>query len=222
MNLTWGTGCWQDNPATLQTFACDSNDGSASFTVSFAPDRNLDDFDELYAVLDLQSDSPELPDWWQLTDPGGCRQGALSTSADFTAAPGGCADPWQGQIPGYYTLWRTASFPGLGWPAVTPNRAQFRVLYGTYPAVPLVMGTEYYGFTATITYQETVGAGACAGCSTPVTLVLNAVTLRSRVPNLLTNPLDNMCLRWQAGGATPCDATPARNTTWGQLKSLYR
>ena len=86
-NLTWGTGCWQDNPATLNTFACDSNDGSVSFTVSFATDTELPGFSLFQAELDLQSDSPDLPDWWQLTDSGGCRQGSLSISTDVAAPP---------------------------------------------------------------------------------------------------------------------------------------
>jgi hypothetical protein len=222
-NLTWGTGCWRENPATLHSFACDSNGGSASFTVSFAPDRNLDNFNSFYAVLNLQSDSPNMPDWWQLTHLGGCRDGALSTSAEFAAVPGGCADPWQGQIPSYSITWRTALFPGVGYGDIpAPNRAQFRVSYGTAPPLPLVIGAEYYGFRATINYQKTVGADACGGCRTPVILVLNEVTLVARVPNVLTGPLDNMCLHWQAAGATPCNATPVRNRTWGQLKSLYR
>ena len=219
-NLTWGTGCWRDNPATLSTFACDSNDGSVSFTVSFAPDKNLLNFGAIDAWLYLQSDSPELPDWWQLTDPGGCRQGSLSTSADVTATPGGCADPWPGKpISFQYVSWRTAAFP----PSQPANRAQLRVYYAIDgPGVALPSGVEYYGFTVTINFAKTVGAGACGGCSTPVTIVLNPMTLWARVPNTLSYPLDNQCLRWQAGGGTPCSATPTRSSTWGQIKGLYR
>ena len=222
-NLTWGTGCWRDNPATLETFACDSNDASVSFTVSAAPNKGLLDFYEIEAWLDIQSDSSELPDWWQLTDPGGCRQGSLSTSADITATPGGCADPWQGHpITFQGANWMTAAFPD-GLPSVPANRAQLRVYYGIPgPGVTLPSGVEYYGFTVTINFVKTVGAEACGGCSTPVTIVLNQVILWSQLRHNLTTPLDNQCLRWQAGGATPCSATPARSGTWGQLKSLYR
>ena len=224
INLTWGTGCWRDNPTALSTFACDSNDGNVSFTVSFAPDEDLVAFDAIRAWLDLQSDSPELPDWWQLTDPGGCRQGSLSTSADFAATPGGCADPWPGQPINYQNVsWRTAAFPSP-LPSMPANRAQLYIAYAIKAsgAVTLQRGVEYYGFTVTINFAKTVGAGACGGCSTPVTIVLNTVTLRATILDTLANPINNQCLRWQAGGVTPCSATPTRSSTWGQIKSLYR
>ena len=221
-NLTWGTGCWRDNPATLSTFACDSNDGSVSFTVSFATDTELPGFSLFQAELDLQSDSPDLPDWWQLTDSGGCRQGSLSISTDVAAPPGGCADPFAGrQITYEYHHWFTAAFPDPlpGYPA---NRAKLGVEYGVEPpAGTLQRGIECEGATVTISFAKTVGAGACGGCSTPVTIVLNKVDLWGTGHKILTNPIDNQCLRWQAGGVTPCSATPARSSTWGMLESLY-
>jgi len=222
-NLTWGTGCWRDNPATLSTFACDSNDGSVSFSVSFVPDEALRYFAGIQAWLDLQSDSPELPDWWQLTDPGGCRQGSLSTSADVSATPGGCADPWPGKPINYQSVhWSTAAFPD-GLPGVPANRAQLRVFYAIAPpGVTLPDRVEYYAFTVTIHFAKTVGAEACGGCSIPVTIVLNQVTLHAELQDNIRAPLDNQCLRWQAGGVTPCSATPTRSGTWGTLKSLYR
>ena len=224
INLAWGTGCWRDNPATLSTFACDSNDGSVSFTVSFAPDIDLDYFDGIRAWLDLQSDSADLPDWWQLTDPGGCRQGSLSTSADISATPGGCADPWPGQPINYHFVsWRTSvAFPDAS-PRIPANRAKLYVDYAIAPpGVTLPRGVEYYAFTVTINFAKTMGAGACGGCSTPVTIVLNTVTPSARTRRALTNPINNQCLRWQAGGVTPCSATPTGSSTWGQIKSLYR
>ena len=222
-NLTWGTGCWRENPATLSTFACDSDDGSVSFTVSCATDVDLPGFSLFQAELDLQSDSAELPDWWQLTDPGGCRQGSLSISTDVTAPPGGCADPFAGrQITYEYHRWFTAAFPDP-LPSYPVNRAKLFVEYGIEPrSETFRRGIEYHGFTVTINFANTVGAGACGGCSTPATIVLNRVSLWGTGHLILTNPLDNQCLRWQAGGVTPCSATPTRSGTWGKLKSLYR
>ncbi|OFW78952.1 MAG: hypothetical protein A2W00_03235 [Candidatus Eisenbacteria bacterium RBG_16_71_46] len=217
-NLTWGTGCWRDNPATLATSACDSNDGSVSFTVSFYNQFPIQQFIGVEAWLDLQSDSPTLPDWWQLTDPGGCRQGALSVSFE-PATPSGCANPWQGRVESQkFVNWSTAAFPFYGGEAA--NRAKLYVLYAPTPYNPLPSGVEYFAFTVTINMAKTVGTGACGGCSTPVTIVLNEVLLAGG--RRLKTPLDNQCLRWQAGGVTPCSATPTRSTTWGQIKSLYR
>jgi hypothetical protein len=221
-NLTWGAGCWRDEPVALKSFACDANDGSTTFTASFAVDFNFSDFGLLAAQLDMQSDSPILPDWWQFSSGGGCRQGALSTSASFAAAPGGCMDPWRGQNPSSISYWRTASFPE-GWPergVLLPNRAQFLAWYWADPQVPISTGVEYYAFSVTVDYRSTAGAGACGGCGTPATIVMNGFNLG--YSNWFTTPLSNGCLRWQTDGATPCGATPVRNTTWGQVKGLYR
>jgi hypothetical protein len=35
---------------------------------------------------------------------------------------------------------------------------------------------------------------------------------------LITGAIENRCIYWQA----PTLPVPARNTTWGQVKSLYR
>ena len=220
-NLTWGTGCWPANPATLSTSACDSNDGSVSFTASFLQYPDLSVFYGVSAYVDLQSDSAELPDWWQLTDPGGCRQGSLSVSFDATATWRGCADPRQGHPSSFEGMvWRTAAFPPYGG-TMAPNRASLYLRYTMDPPVThLPGGVEYYAFTVTIDMAKTVGPGACGGCSTPVTIVLNDIYVIGGLH--LTTPLNNQCLRWQAGGVTPCSATPTRSGTWGMLKSLYR
>ncbi len=218
-NITWGSGCWQDEPATLKTFACDGDAGSAAFTVSFVVDRDLEHF-VAQIQADLQSDSPDLPDWWQFADPGGCRVGALTTSADFTSAPGGCSDPWRG-LAHTLTRWRTGLLPGdPPWPDARPDRAQLICFAYVDGIAPLARGIEYYAVTATVEYRRSTGTGACRGCGTPATLVLNEVRIADVIS--ITNPLANACLRWQAGGATPCSATPARNSTWGLVKSLYR
>ncbi|OGF15219.1 MAG: hypothetical protein A2W00_06405 [Candidatus Eisenbacteria bacterium RBG_16_71_46] len=219
INIAWGTRCWFDNPTALSTFACDSNDGTVSFTVSFNPADDMD-FRYLDAWIHFQSDSAELPDWWQLTDPGGCREGSLSVSADTSATWHGCPNPWKGMpITHKFVKWSTSAFPYFD--PVAANRAKLRVSYAMAPpGVRIRRVYEYYGFTVTINFARTVGAEACRGCSTPVTIVLNSVLTSGLRP--LTTPLYNQCLRWQAGGVTPCSATPTRSSTWGKLKSLYR
>jgi hypothetical protein len=224
-NLTWGSDCWRDNPATLKTFSCDTNDGSAIFTVSFSLDFNYSKSGFLAAQLDLQSDSPTLPDWWQLSSVGGCRQAALSTAAAFAGTAGGCTDYWAGQTPSSTIYWSTALFP-VGAPeraVPLPDRAQFLGAYWVDSYVPIVAGIEYFAFSVAVDYRKTVGAGACGGCGTPTAIVLNEIDLTTLFnPIRLTTPLSNGCLRWQTDGATPCGATPVRNTTWGQVKGLYR
>jgi len=226
INLAWGTRCWFDNPTTLSTFACDSNDGSVSFSVSFATDFSLPSLVLFQAEFDLQSDSAVLPDWWQLTDPGGCREGSLSASVDTSATWHGCPNPWAGVQPTYeYRRWYTAAFPD-GVTGLPANRAKFFAEYGIWPPVGIFpggrAGLEHYLFTLTIDFVRTLGSGACGGCGTPVTIVLNRVSLYGNGTINLTNPIYNQCLRWQTGGVTPCSATPTRSGTWGSIKALYR
>jgi len=220
VNLTWGTGCWQDNPSSLLIFACDTNVGSASMTASFAVDRSTHAFD-LSAKLDIQSDSPQLPDWWQFANPLGCRAGSLSASVAFGQAPGGCRVLWPGPVQlSYY--WVTAAYPGPYPPVSGSSRARSEVAFHPIPdgsPMNLLAATEYYAFTMTFDFARTAELRQCTGCTVPLTIVLNDLWV---FPYHLTTPLANACLRWQADGVTPCSATPIHNRTWGALKSLYR
>jgi hypothetical protein len=168
-------------------------------------------------ILDLITDSTTLPDWWQYA-PGGCRYGQLTTSADFGSLAA-CADFWQGQttfgIPPIYEV-------GVNGQA---NRARIHASFAVLSNVPrtLAAGIHYYG--AALVFQN--DPGSCSGCDVSTCLVLNAVQL-DRPQTLagdvvLTTPAVIGANRatWRGTGA-PCDAVPARRTTWGQLKSLYR
>jgi hypothetical protein len=219
INLAWGPGCWRDNPTSLLSFACDTNAGSATMTASFAIDRQ-GRTSGLEARLDLQSDSPIVPDWWQLASWGGCRGSSLSASTDFSSAPGGCADLWQGLTVSTYVLYVTAQVPGPFLPPTAPNRVWLKAAFRAHLDRDVQARTEYYAFHLAVDFAKTAGLGACAGCSTPLTVVFN--DLVGELGGRITTPLDNTCLRWQAGGVTPCSATPVQNPTWGQLKGLYR
>ncbi len=228
VNLGWSTdqGCWPESGVTAKTFACTSNTGSASMTGSFAIGVDLADFQAMGAIIDGQSSTATLPDWWQMSNTGSCRQAALSTSADFTAAPQtSCVDPFGGQAAGGIAAYQTQLFPApfpINVPAA--NRLRLKIGYGLTFFSPLTAGVEYYAFRANITYTKTVGSPSCAGCSTPVTIVLNEVqaTPTLQVDTIrLTTPINNQCITWQ-GTDVPCSAVPTRNRTWGEVKSLYR
>jgi hypothetical protein len=172
--------------------------------------------------FDLQADSPNLPDWWQFCSLGGCRNGSLTASADFSSTVGTCVYAWPGTSPVLTLSWRAAGACGLG--GIAANRA---LVVGSI-AVPnsafttVHRDTEYYGVRLSIDAEKTSGGGACGGCAVPVTIVLNEIDLLGGGEDKITTPLANTCLRWQAAGATPCSATPVRKMTWGAIKSFYR
>jgi len=225
INFAWGSGCWWDNPVSLKMFACDTNSGSAAFTGSFATSHDFLTFAGMVAVVDLQTDATTLPAWWDLYNGGACRQASLFSSADFTAAPGGCVDPWLGQAQGGIAAYQTAAYPPpLPLNAPAANRARLKVAYVLTEPALVVSGIEYYAFRGTMNFLKTVGTPSCEGCLVPATLVLNQIEPRNLVgyPELISNPIANTCLSWQAAGSTPCGAVPSRNQTWGQVKTLYR
>lgn len=81
-----------------------------------------------------------------------------------------------------------------------------------------------------ISHVKTTGLGACSGCGTPVCIVFNSLTVYDYPPfggvrAYVPNPLQRNFVTWQGGtsGMAICPAaTPARNRTWGVLKTLYR
>ena len=112
-------------------------------------------------------------------------------------------------------------------------------------------GQELFVFRLRISHAKTVGTGACGGCLEPVTIFLSAVRIvPGTAPNLTltqgANYSGSQWVSWQqgypvniqhrcSGGAplfcffpytsfdcVPYSPTPSRNSTWGQVKSLYR
>ena len=95
---------------------------------------------------------------------------------------------------------------------------------GTAPA--MFAWNEYFAFNMKIDHAATIGAGSCAGCSTPVCIMLTSITLTrssASAPVILsgaTNGTDANYVTWQGGGAptvgsvTGCPAaTPTAATT---------
>ncbi len=182
------------------------------------------------AVLDLTSDSCPMSSWWQFKNVGSCRQYALLTN--FITYPWqlACADYWQGQAVGAVSAYISA---------VDGNFRRARiVISGSMPgqyAGPISAGTEYYAFNLVIRNSNTLGAGACTGCSDPVCIMFQEFLIEQPAGTpgesaRLTNPLASSYATWQGGtndcfcadcSPAPC-TTPTLNRTWGQIKSLYR
>jgi hypothetical protein len=82
-------------------------------------------------------------------------------------------------------------------------------------------------FNLILVNSSTVDPGACAGCTVPVCIVLNSITLRNLSFQELASlsapvtPGSNFAT-WQGGTGANCSAVPAKKTTWGAVKSLYR
>jgi hypothetical protein len=219
LNLGWNE-CG-GMPATLnRTFACNTNLGFNTLVGSFVTPCCVTAMSANEVVMNLQSASPTWPSWWDLRT-GMCRPGgSLFASVDFTAGPFTCLDYWE-----------AVAVSGILMDQVAGNRSRIRII-AALPAGdprirPIEEGTEVYAFKVTVTNAKSVG-GACPGCLTPVCIVLNSININQPVGEpgrnkFVSMPAMRNYANWQGGISGDCYmATPARSTTWGSVKALYR
>lgn len=239
MNLRWDA-CMGDGGTSNRNFACNSNVGSdqllASFQlegVQFEPVNGLE-----FGIDIVAANSATLPNWWLFKNAGACRMTGAQLSASMLTSGGSCIDFWQGLASGGMTTYTTPYY-------FSPDRARLNGVYAVAPAdvATLQPGNEYFAFRLTINHFKTIGTGSCSGCLTPMCLGLSHMKLTrpAGYGNLLlldeTMPRSSV-VSWQNGPASTeleispvvppttrivsCSAaTPARNSTWGSIKSLY-
>jgi len=228
LNLSWddcGTHGVQQ-----RAFACDTNAGSNTIVGSFVAGAYLTAVTGAEAVMDLNSSSPALPNWW-MQRTGSCRAGSLNGNFDFTAGPFNCFDYWQGGAIGAIT-----QDPPDG------NRVRIKGVFALPTddsrIGPIAEGTEVYAFKAVITNARTTGLGACSGCDAGACIVFHHILLYQPPPDhsnyYLSAPADRQFVTWQCPGDIQivdpgigqfCHLdcpTPAGSRTWGQIKQLYR
>lgn len=211
VNLSW-TACGAAGQAS-RSFSCDTNAGTAHVLVgSLVAPAGVTIFEGFTAVLTVQSESATLSPWWQLRPfTAGCRTGALTVSADFRRYTPTCSDFFYGR-----------AVAGLGvFEFETPNRVRLTVSAQGGPTIqgPLNAGDEYYMFALTITNAKTVGVGACSGCASGACIVF-----RSIIGNgvNVSGPATRDYVTWNNPSSSTCaGTTPARASTWGQIKSQY-
>ena len=227
VNLRWDQ-CYGDAGAQNKSFACDTNTGTETLVGSFVLGAEIVQMGGEEVVIDLASAGSALPPWWQFMSPGACRQTALSVNMSLPATAVNCMD-WS-----HHNANLLSGSYSIG--ARGPSTARLDLLITeALAAVANVPGGEYLSFNLTITHAKSVGTDACAGCTTPVCIVLNsvlAITAGRATDRFLTGPAngtDSNFATWQGGGSpvvggvSGCPAaTPARQPTWGAVKALYR
>jgi hypothetical protein len=224
VNLAWGTLCYTENRVSSTNFACDVNTsaGDRTMTVSFMLDWPMPDMIGVDWRIVGQSDAPDLPDWWKLGAAPECRAGMVTFNSDYAAVGDEICMDWTaaaGSGPTNYT-----------WAG---NQVSFEARTAIASSSPYAAaaGQEYYAGGVTILNGRTVGQDACAGCAVGMTFFLETVTATGDLGHeeYLQFPLPggNQGLCWNDPQSYPfgwvCDqVVPARNTTWGRVKGLYR
>ena len=228
-SLRW-EHCYGDGGSLNKSFACDANAGSEVLVASFVPAWDIANVSGLEIVINLASASPTLPAWWQFKNAGSCRQPSLSASSvPVDPVVTNCPDWADAQQAGGLAAYRTP-LPGQ-------NTARILLAWAVpQSALRFLTGRqEYFAQRLTINHANTVGTGVCAGCTTPVCIVLQSVNMTT--PNIANdrwlsgpaNQTDSDYATWQGGvgvisplGSGCPAATPTQRSTWGSVKSLYR
>ena len=236
--LRWDN-CFGDGGVYNKTFACDTNSGSEILVGSFRLAATADSVSALEIVVDLAALGPTMPAWWSMraSGPVGCRTTSLSQIVSPPVTSTACLDLWT----------PLGAVGGINEDPPSGNTARIHSLvglpFGNWGTVQA--GQEDFAFQLRIDHARTTGSGACAGCSTPVCIAWGQARVRrgSAVPLLpilgATTPGNGSNVTWQSGavattvGDCPPDnycpplvmcqsVTPAHDSTWGSIKSLYR
>jgi hypothetical protein len=221
VNLSWNN-CGAAGAAS-RTSACTNNAQAGSLFISATPPVDMNSANGQTSTVDIQTTAAALSPWWNMNGVTGCvgRTTAWSCNMDFTGGPAECNDPWAGQAsPGANYV---SAFEGV------PNRARGKGT-GAIPGItPITADTEWGICKLNIGGARTIGTGSCAGCLDGACFVLNDVFLTQPIglgDYHISNPIDRQHVSWQASGASIAGgcpgATPARQATWGSVKSLYR
>lgn len=212
-NLSWAKCPTLATSGTNFTNACDGAQGLKSVTASFRASHAISDFAGIDAVIDIGLFTANSPYW--AVETGGCAAGAVTA---------GIAGVQAGTCP--TGLYDASTFSALAFERPNPSRLRVRLSQvNGGAAAAVVAGTLYQG--AVLNLDSDAGS-ACAGCADPACLVLNNLTVSgfntSEVESIETADIRNYATyNGGAIGGSGCPAaTPSHNSTWGQVKSLYR
>ena len=234
VNLRW-TDCFGDLGAINRTSTCLTNAGNAgqlvgSFEMNAA---GLTGATGVEIVVDVATAGATLPAWWQFKNAGTCRIAQMSVNPVIGASAVLCLDWSAGAGSGGLAAYNIGSGG--------PNTARMIIGFAVPAAGAqnLLGGQEYFDANILIKNGATVGLGSCPGCEVPACIICNSVKVAtppivgqpSRDVTLSgpTNGTDSNFALWQGGGGVivgtrqGCPAAvPTHNSTWSQVKTLYR
>ena len=237
--LSWDR-CAADGRVANRTFACDTDAGSENLVFSFDPAEARTYRLGVEGTIHVQSSSGSLPSWWLLSGAGACRIGTLSLQTTPGTPPVSCIDAYQGQFAGGIGAYVA---DGIG-----PGSWLIKVAVASAPGIlwDITPGNEYFAFRLALSHSKTVSG--CGGCDVPVCLAFGKVKITgaSGDDDLTmyaggTGPGGGAStVTWQGAyvnGYTSIfertadfaqilclhdDSSPARASTWGAVKALYR
>jgi hypothetical protein len=214
VDLGWSS-CAVTAATASRVFDCADNGSGFSLVGSFRTDVDVPDFVGVSAFVDVTTAAPTPPPWFQFGG-GMCREGAIAlTNVGPLAA---CANPYADAEQGGGYVVETGTGTGqiriwLDWARDVPTTVAASVRNAAFV---LNLGTAS---------SVDEGIGSCPGCQTPACFVLTTVEVHSAsqgLMRLIHTPNERNWATWQSGAGSCPGATPARKSSWGAVKALYR
>jgi hypothetical protein len=215
LSLTWGS-CGQLKVAN-RTFACNTDAGADTLSVSFTPTFSLTKVAFAEVSMSVCFNQVASLPWWQVFDAGTCRGGALTMAGPSPA--GACNSIWD---PAANLVQHIEPLEGGG--LTTLSGARFTpmvTLADSALARDMVAGQEYELFRLVLHHTHTTGSSACAGCQIGARLAADFIWVFTTTGDGQGMSTGSSAT-WQVP-TTVCEAVvPVQRSTWGALKSLYR
>jgi hypothetical protein len=221
INLGWDNCLAGAGSNSGKSFACTTNSNTAQYMyLSATAPGGIELWTAFEWIIELQTDAAVISDWWEIRNAGSCRSTVLVAAALGTFS--GCTDTYAGNGTGGIGAYNI----GFG----APNRARIKGVFAIPSGTefPLNPEEDYFVARVGINYSKSVGTGSCVGCLEGV--CLNGTSVKFVQPAGapggsvdVTNPANRSHITWQNPLPATCTgATPAKNVTWGRVKTLYR
>lgn len=234
IDVTWNA-CGTDGVQN-RNFACTGDlDENYSMYFQIKPHQDLPDFVAVECYAQLMAGGPigtnsnpsTYPHaFWQY-QPNGCAGGPDRGVRVFDRIPASCSNSGYVDFAGgdgsvavedfaYREDW-DGNFvhPGVGYFLATDVRDLDN-------PQPLTADVNYWALELRFNNHH---RASCAGCNEPIVLIFNRAILRGTSGTSVEEAFADKastCAAFNGGSPSTCDAVPARNTTWGRIKSLYR
>jgi hypothetical protein len=215
LNLGW-YACYGDGGASLRAFACTTTSGQETIVASWVPAADVAGFSGAELFVNLFTAGSTLPPFWSVACSGS--NGPFAADLTYPSTAAMCMDAWSGLGVGGIAACTVGAFG--------PTSVQLDLAAGL-PAgseQSLAAGTEYQLFNIRVSHLRAAGVNACLGCVVPACFDVQELRYtRTSGPEVrLTQRGEQTPIYWQNAYVGPCLPIPARNRTWGAIKSLYR
>lgn len=202
LNLSWDD-CGAAGSAN-KDFACLTNVGNEALVGSVVMPEHI--VNSITFNTSWFFHAPALPDWWRI-GVGECRKAAAQVDAAMNGL-NACEHYWGQAAQSAYTYFQLGPVSAMLNVAVATPTDSARLVSA---------GTELYGFRIVISHMKSVGTDSCGGCRARTDIALTLADISGGGTSVqITNAATRNAVTWQAG------IVPAKPTSWGMVKALYR